>query len=233
MYRTLPTSMESSTATNSSFPAKLLLVTQLQWISVPALWMFRWCIQYSIQSIHFQFWLWREFNSNSCWNPKSGFIEICCWNASGSIIENGWSGGYTGCIPKNTTTLEHWFVVVVSQSMALLCRRKWLQLRSTSIDVGNILWIFYDCLCWEFDGFFMKLVIFYFSLYYVKYNGVHLQILEWRRSFLVTDDTQSPGGTWRFGGPPAMQCFSLFLLPPYPSQSHRHRDRNSSQLQSL
>ncbi len=28
MYRTLPTSMESSTATNSSFPAKLLHVTQ-------------------------------------------------------------------------------------------------------------------------------------------------------------------------------------------------------------
>ncbi len=34
MYRTLPTSMESSTATNSSFPAKLLLVTQVQWFIV-------------------------------------------------------------------------------------------------------------------------------------------------------------------------------------------------------
>ncbi len=34
MYRTLPTSMESSTATNSLFLAKLLLVTQVQWISV-------------------------------------------------------------------------------------------------------------------------------------------------------------------------------------------------------
>ena len=30
IHRTLPTSMESSTATNSSFPAKLLLVIQVQ-----------------------------------------------------------------------------------------------------------------------------------------------------------------------------------------------------------
>ncbi len=34
MYMTLPTSMESSTTTKSSFPAKLLLVTQVQWISI-------------------------------------------------------------------------------------------------------------------------------------------------------------------------------------------------------
>ena len=39
MYRTLPTSMEFSTATNSSLPAKLLVVTQVEWISVAALYL--------------------------------------------------------------------------------------------------------------------------------------------------------------------------------------------------
>ncbi len=42
---------------------------------------------------------------------------------------------YTACdtstILKNTTALEHWFIVVVSQSRTLLCRLEWLQWRLT------------------------------------------------------------------------------------------------------
>ncbi len=116
MYTTLPTSMESSTATNPSFPPKLLLLTQVQWISVSALWRFRWCIQYSIQSIHFQF---------------------CCWNAPGSKIENGWSGTLVHC---SCLTIKD-FAVQADMVAG-----------ETSIDVGNILWIFYDCpglMIWE------------------------------------------------------------------------------------
>ncbi len=64
IHRTLPTSMESSTATNSSFPAKLLLVIQVQ----------------------------------------------CCFTIEDFAVQAG--------------------MVAVE----------------TYIDVGNILWIFYDCL---------------------------------------------------------------------------------------
>ncbi len=53
--RILPTSVKSSTATTSSFSAELLHMRQLQSIGVPALWWFRWSIQYSIQSICFSY----------------------------------------------------------------------------------------------------------------------------------------------------------------------------------
>ncbi len=86
IHRTLPTSMESSTATNSSFPAKLLLVIQVQ------------------------YWM----------HPKKH-------HSTGTLV-------HCNCLTIKDFAVWDEMVAV-----------------ETSIDMGNILWIFYDCLLHNFE----------------------------------------------------------------------------------
>ena len=82
-----------------------LIVRQLQQISVPALWCIWGCIQYSIQTIHFQFCFQRHSNSKSWWNQISNALE------HDSLLK----GSSLSSVPKlQHVSIECWSIVLRS-----------------------------------------------------------------------------------------------------------------------
>ena len=113
--------MEVCTETISAYTTKSLVARQLQWTSVPALWWF------------WGFWYQQEFLLNCLQNQNCKWMILMLYwvhhqnlHSAGTLIQ-------CACVTSSGLAGNDELVAVDS-----------------FIDVGNILWIFYDCLCPQF-----------------------------------------------------------------------------------